>query len=120
MDTDVTELDHRDEHGKLVVIGIRYRRLGRTEQTTVNATSMFMPRLRSDRPAPVPPNSKNLGFISQFVEIPQDVVFTVEYSIRAAQIAVYQLLDVKRAIPAVTPHDRAFGTRLEAAIKAFE
>ena len=83
-------------------------------------TSMFMPRAAGDRPLPVPRNSKNLGFISQFVEIPQDVVFTVEYSIRAAQIAVYQLLDVKRAIPAVTPHDKLLHTKLEAAIKAFE
>jgi len=40
----------------------------------------------------------HLGFISQFVDIPDDVVFTVEYSVRAAQIAVYELLglDVKR------------------------
>jgi oleate hydratase len=38
---------------------------------------MFMPRTRSDRPLPVPRDSK---FISQFVEIPDDVVFTVEYA----------------------------------------
>ena len=43
-------------------------------------TSMFMPRSKSDRPLPVPKNSKNLAFVSQFVEIPEDVVFTVEYS----------------------------------------
>jgi oleate hydratase len=83
-------------------------------------TSMFMPRLRGDRPVPVPPESKNLGFISQFVEIPHDVVFTVEYSIRAAQMAVYQLLNVKRAIPAITPHDKSLSTNFEALIKAFE
>ena len=39
-------------------------------------TSMFMPRTHTDRPLPVPKNSKNLAFISQFVEIPEDVVFT--------------------------------------------
>jgi len=39
-------------------------------------TSMFMPRERGDRPLPVPLNSKNFAFISQFVEIPDDVVFT--------------------------------------------
>ncbi len=59
-------------------------------------TSMFMPRLLTDRPLPVPKTSKNLAFISQFVEIKDDVVFTVEYSIRAAQIAVYELLKVDR------------------------
>lgn len=83
-------------------------------------TSMFMPRLHSDRPVPVPPETKNLGLISQFVEIPQDVVFTVEYSIRVAQIAVYQLLNIKRKIPPVTPHDKEVGANFEALIKAFE
>ena len=53
-----------------------------------------MPRMLSDRPLPVPKTSKNLAFISQFVEIKDDVVFTVEYSIRAAQIAVYELLKI--------------------------
>ena len=51
-------------------------------------TSMFMPRAHSDRPLPVPRNSTNLVFFTQFVEIPDDVVFTVEYSVRAAQMAV--------------------------------
>ena len=52
-------------------------------------TSMFMPRTATDRPLPVP-KSVNLAFVSQFVEIPDDVVFTVEYSVRAAQMAVYR------------------------------
>jgi oleate hydratase len=70
-------------------------------------TSMFMPRKKADRPAPVPVNSRNLAFISQFVEVADDVVFTVEYSVRAAQTAVYQLMGVDRPIPAVTRHDHA-------------
>ncbi len=82
-------------------------------------TSMFMPRLRSDRPLPVPDNSKNLAFVSQFVEIPEDVVFTVEYSVRAAQMAVYQLLELDRKIPPVTPHDKSLRTQLQAVVKAF-
>lgn len=83
-------------------------------------TSMFMPRNRSDRPLPVPPDSKNLGFVSQFVEIPDDVVFTVEYSIRAAQMAVYSLLSIDMPIPPVTPHDKSLRTRFDALVKAFE
>jgi oleate hydratase len=83
-------------------------------------TSMFMPRVAGDRPLPVPLGSKNLAFISQFVEIPEDVVFTVEYSVRAAQMAVYQLLGVERAVPAVTPHDQSVLTAFEAIIKAFK
>jgi len=82
-------------------------------------TSMFMPRLKSDRPLPVPRESKNLAFISQFVEIPEDVVFTVEYSVRAAQMAVYELFNVTRQIPPVTPHDRSPKTKFEAVVKAF-
>ena len=83
-------------------------------------TSMFMPRQRSDRPLPVPHGSKNLAFISQFVEIPEDVVFTVEYSVRAAQMAVYELLAIDRKIPPVTPHDQSLHTQFEALIKAFK
>ena len=83
-------------------------------------TSMFMPRKRSDRPLPVPKGSRNLAFVSQFVEIPEDVVFTVEYSVRAAQIAVYELLGIERKIPPVTPHDKSLGTQFEALVKAFK
>ncbi|WP_180369994.1 oleate hydratase, partial [Oenococcus oeni] len=47
-----------------------------------------------DRPAVVPKNSKNLAFISQFAEMPFDMVFTEQYSIRAAQVAVYKFLGI--------------------------
>ena len=83
-------------------------------------TSMFMPRLSSDRPLPVPPSSKNLAFISQFVEIPDDVVFTVEYSVRAAQTAVYQLLGIERTIPPVTPYAKSLAVQFKALVKAFK
>jgi oleate hydratase len=83
-------------------------------------TSMFMPRLRGDRPLPVPPGSRNLAFVSQFVEIPDDVVFTVEYSVRTAQMAVYELLGIGLEIPPVTPHDKSLPAEFEALIKAFK
>jgi oleate hydratase len=83
-------------------------------------TSMFMPRAYSDRPLPVPKNSKNLAFISQFVEIADDVVFTVEYSVRAAQMAVYELLGVARPVPAIIPHDKSVRTQFEALVKALK
>ncbi len=82
-------------------------------------TSMFMPRHLADRPVPVPPRSKNLAFLSQFVEIANDVVFTVEYSVRAAQMAVYQLLEITRAIPPITPHDKTLRTQFDALLKSF-
>ena len=83
-------------------------------------TSMFMPRLRSDRPLPVPADSKNLAFISQFVEIEDDVVFTVEYSVRAAMMAVYALLDIGRGVPPISLHDHSLRTQFDALIKAFK
>ena len=82
-------------------------------------TSMFMPRAYGDRPLPVPKNSKNLAFISQFVEIPEDVVFTVEYSIRVAQMAVYELLGIDQEIPPVLHHDQSIKVKLDAMVKAF-
>jgi oleate hydratase len=83
-------------------------------------TSMFMPRAPGDRPLPVPATSKNLALISQFVEIPEDVVFTVEFSVRVAQMAVYQLLGIAREIPPVLHHDRSARVNIDAVIKAFE
>jgi oleate hydratase len=64
-------------------------------------TSQFMPRAQGDRPQVIPEGWDNLAFLGQFVEIPQDVVFTVEYSIRSAALAAYALLGLKRAPPAV-------------------
>ena len=64
-------------------------------------TSQFMPRLKGDRPEVVPAGAENFAFIGQFCEIPDDVVFTVEYSIRSALMAVCQLLDLEREIPPV-------------------
>jgi oleate hydratase len=82
-------------------------------------TSMFMPRAMGDRPLPIPEKSHNLAFISQFVEIPEDVVFTVEYSVRVAQIAVYQFLGLKNEIPPILHHDRSIKVNFDALIKAF-
>ena len=64
-------------------------------------TSQFLRRQKGDRPDVIPGGSVNLAFIGQFCELPDDVVFTVEYSIRSAQTAVYALLDLKRQPPAV-------------------
>jgi oleate hydratase len=61
-------------------------------------TSQFMPRSTTDRPQVIPQGSKNLAFIGQFAEVPDDVVFTVEYSVRTAQIAVFGLLNVEREV----------------------
>jgi hypothetical protein len=64
-------------------------------------TSQFLPRETGDRPAVLPAGMHNLAFIGQFCEVPDDVVFTVEYSVRSAQLAAYGLLDLQLKPPRV-------------------
>jgi oleate hydratase len=59
-------------------------------------TSQFMPRKLGDRPRAVPKCSGNFAFIGQFIEIPEDIVFTLEYSVRSAQLATYSLLKLNK------------------------
>jgi oleate hydratase len=59
-------------------------------------TSQFMPRSNGDRPQVVPDNSENLAFIGQYCEMPDDIVFTLDYSVRSAQTAVYKLLKLDK------------------------
>lgn len=68
-------------------------------------TSHFMPRSDGDRPAVIPEGAENFGFLGQFCELADDTVFTVEYSVRSAQTAVYGLLDLPRE---VTPLYRGY------------
>jgi oleate hydratase len=64
-------------------------------------TSQFLPREAGDRPPVIPSGTRRLAFIGQYCEMPKDVVFTVEYSIRSAQVAAYALLDLAKAPPEV-------------------
>lgn len=64
-------------------------------------TSQFLRRTKGDRPQVVPRRSKNLAFVGQFCDLPDDVVFTIEYSIRTAQTAVYALLGLRKYPPPV-------------------
>ncbi len=68
-------------------------------------TAHFMPRRPGDRPPVIPENYANLALMGQYVEIPGECVFTVEYSVKSAMIGVYGLLDLGREIPpAYTPY----------------
>jgi oleate hydratase len=64
-------------------------------------TSQFMPRVKGDRPEVIPEGSQNLAFLGQFCEIKDDCVFTVEYSVRAAIMAVYHFLDLEKRVPEI-------------------
>lgn len=66
--------------------------------------AQFQPRKMTDRPYVVPSGSVNFAMVSQFVEIPEDMVFTEEYSVRAARIAVYTLMGIDKPICPVTPY----------------
>ncbi len=65
---------------------------------TPYVTSLFLPRKMTDRPPVVPKGTTNLAFLGQYCEMPDDVVFTVEYSVRSAQTAVYSLLGLNKKI----------------------
>jgi len=65
------------------------------------ATSQFSPRKIADRPQVVPEGSTNFALLGQFVEIPNDCVFLVDYSTRSAQIGVYKLLKIEREVTPV-------------------
>lgn len=82
--------------------------------------AQFQPRKMTDRPKVVPEGSTNFAMTSQFVEIPEDMVFTEEYSVRAARIAVYTLLNVKhKTIIPVTPYKKDPKVMMKALKKSY-
>ena len=67
--------------------------------------SLFMPCAKGDRPEVIPENATNFAFLGQFAEVADDCVFTVEYSVRTAQTAVYGFFDTEREV--IPVHDSA-------------
>ena len=65
------------------------------------ASAYFMPRSAGDRPEVVPDGAVNFAFLGNFAEVPRDTVFTTEYSIRTAMVAVYTLMNINRGVPEV-------------------
>jgi oleate hydratase len=68
--------------------------------------SQFLPREAGDRPLVIPEGARNFAFLGQFVELPRDCVFTVEYSVRSAQTAVFGLLGVEREVSPIYRGDQ--------------
>lgn len=58
---------------------------------------MFMPRAAGDRPHVVPQGCTNLALMGQFVETSNDIIFTMDSSIRTARVGVYTLLGLREA-----------------------
>ena len=68
-------------YGEATVIGCRMPLI----------TSQFLPRAKGDRPEIRADGAVNYACMGQFVELPHDTVFTVEYSVRSAWHAVASL-----------------------------
>lgn len=79
--------------------------------------SPFQPHKIGDRPQVVPEGSTNFAVIGQFVEIPEDIVFTEEYSVRSARTAVYKLMRVKNKRVSPVSH---YNKELEVLLKALK
>ncbi|WP_435021772.1 oleate hydratase [Tundrisphaera sp. TA3] len=78
-------------------------------------TAMFMPRAAGDRPHVVPAGCTNLGLMGQFVETSNDIIFTMDSSIRTARIAVYKLLGLRKQVPDISPTQYDIRNLLKAA-----
>jgi oleate hydratase len=55
-------------------------------------SSLLLARSLGDRPQVIPHNTLNVGLVGQFVEIPQYSSVDTSYGVRAAQVAVSQLM----------------------------
>jgi oleate hydratase len=74
------------------------------------ATAQFLRRKKGDRPEVAPPGYSNIALIGQFCELPDDIVFTIEYSVRSAQTAVYRLLGLDKLPPPVCMDPQGAGS----------
>ncbi|WP_024898647.1 oleate hydratase [Brucella rhizosphaerae] len=66
-------------------------------------TAQFMPRAAGDRPHVVPEGCTNLALLGQFVETSNDIIFTMESSVRTARVGVYTLLGLPKVVADISP-----------------
>lgn len=78
-------------------------------------TAEFMPRAAGDRPRVVPEGCTNLALLGQFVETSNDIIFTMECSVRTARIGVYTLLDLPKQVADISPTQYDIRNLLKAA-----
>ena len=77
-------------------------------------TSMLMPRAAGDRPRVAPAGYTSLALMAQVVETSNDIVFTMDSSVRTARIGVYTLLGLRKQVPDISPVQYDICTLLEA------
>jgi oleate hydratase len=63
--------------------------------------NVWLPWSRGDMPPPVPEGSTNLGLVGQYVDMPREIAFTIECSVRSAWEAIHTLLKRGPAPPPV-------------------
>jgi len=63
--------------------------------------NVWLPWSRGDMPPPVPEGSTNLGLIGQYIDMPSEIAFTIECSVRSAWEAIRALLKRGPAPPPV-------------------
>ena len=63
--------------------------------------NVWLPWSSGDMPPPVPEGSTNLGLIGQYVDMPREIAFTIECSVRSAWEAIHVLLKRGPAPPPV-------------------
>jgi len=63
--------------------------------------NVWLPWSRGDMPPPVPEGSTNLGLTGQYVDMPREIAFTIECSVRSAWEAIRILLKRGPAPPPV-------------------
>jgi oleate hydratase len=63
--------------------------------------NVWLPWSRGDMPPPVPEGATNLGLIGQYVDMPKEIAFTIECSVRSAWEAIRTLLKRGPAPPPV-------------------
>jgi oleate hydratase len=54
--------------------------------------NVWLPWSRGDMPPPVPNGATNLGLIGQYIDMPAEIAFTIECSVRSAWVAIRTLL----------------------------
>jgi oleate hydratase len=63
--------------------------------------NVWLPWSRGDMPPPVPEGATNLGLIGQYIDMPREIAFTIECSVRSAWEAIRILLKRGPAPPPV-------------------
>jgi oleate hydratase len=63
--------------------------------------NVWLPWSRGDMPPPAPEGATNLGLIGQYVDMPKEIAFTIECSVRSAWEAIRTLLKRGPAPPPV-------------------